>query len=51
VHGYEVDLLGARADLLVFATVKSFFGSLGVEAKDVNLTGRQELSGSACTSC
>src|SRR5690349_13390541 len=29
-HGYEVDLIGARADRLVLATVKSFFGSRGV---------------------
>jgi hypothetical protein len=32
VHGYEVDLIGARSDLLVLATVKSFFGSRGVSA-------------------
>jgi hypothetical protein len=25
-HGFEVDLLGARADKLVLCTVKSFFG-------------------------
>lgn len=29
-HGYEVDLVAARADRLVLATVKSFFGSRGV---------------------
>lgn len=29
-HGYEIDLVGARQDLLVLASVKSFFGSLGV---------------------
>ena len=29
-HGYEVDLVGARGDELVLATVKSFFGSKGV---------------------
>lgn len=29
-HGYEVDLVGARSDLLVLASVKSFFGSTGV---------------------
>ena len=39
-HGYEVDLLAARADLLVLATVKSFFGSRGVAADDVAGTGR-----------
>ena len=37
-HGYEVDLVGARSDLLVLATVKSFFGSRGVAAEHV--TGR-----------
>jgi hypothetical protein len=30
-HGYEVDLVGARNDLLVLASVKSFFGSTGVK--------------------
>ena len=34
-HGYEVDLIGARADRLVLATVKSFFGSRGVVADHV----------------
>jgi hypothetical protein len=34
-HGYEVDLVGARADRLVLATVKSFFGSRGVASEDV----------------
>jgi hypothetical protein len=34
-HGYEVDLVGARADALVLATVKSFFGSHGVRAEHV----------------
>jgi len=38
-HGYEVDLLGARKDMLVLATVKSFFGSRGVRATDVMGTG------------
>lgn len=38
-HGYEVDLVAARADLLVLATVKSFFGSGGVMAKHVMGTG------------
>jgi len=37
-HGFEVDLVGARADRLVLATVKSFFGSRGVVADHV--TGR-----------
>jgi hypothetical protein len=31
-HGYEVDLVGARADRLVLASVKSYFGSRGVAA-------------------
>lgn len=35
-HGYEVDLVAARADRLVLATVKSFFGSRGVAAEHVN---------------
>jgi hypothetical protein len=30
-HGYEVDLVGARSDLLVLASVKSYFGSAGVK--------------------
>lgn len=30
-HGYEVDLVGARRNLLVLASVKSFFGSTGVK--------------------
>ena len=34
-HGYEVDLVGARADQLVLASVKSFFGSAGVVADHV----------------
>jgi hypothetical protein len=34
-HGYEVDLVGARADRLVLASVKSFFGSSGVAASHV----------------
>lgn len=29
-HGYEVDLVGARGDSLVLASVKSFLGSKGV---------------------
>jgi len=29
-HGYEIDLVGARGDSLVLASVKSFFGSHGV---------------------
>jgi len=34
-HGFEVDLVGARADRLILATVKSFFGSRGVVAEHV----------------
>lgn len=35
-HGFEVDLVGARADKMVLATVKSFFGSRGVVADQVS---------------
>lgn len=38
-HGYEVDLIGGRADKLVLATVKSFLGSRGVAAEHVMGTG------------
>jgi hypothetical protein len=38
-HGYEVDLIGARSDLLVLATVKSFFGSRGVHVREVSGAG------------
>src|SRR5207247_2213690 len=41
-HGYEVDLVAARADKLVLATVKSFFGSQGVAADDVTGKTRNE---------
>ncbi len=34
-HGFEVDLVAARSDRLVLATVKSFFGSRGVVAAHV----------------
>ncbi|WP_344838751.1 hypothetical protein [Actinocorallia longicatena] len=34
-HGYEVDLVAARGDRLVLATVKSYFGSRGVAAEHV----------------
>jgi hypothetical protein len=34
-HGYEVDLIGARVDRLVLATVKSYLGSRGVVAQHV----------------
>jgi hypothetical protein len=34
-HGFEVDLIGVRADRLVLATVKSYFGSYGVHADQV----------------
>src|SRR3546814_9234951 len=32
-HVFEVDLVGARSDRVVLATVKSFFGSRGVVAE------------------
>ena len=45
-HGYEVDLVGARADKLVLASVKSFFGSAGVKAQEVaGKTGKRGDSG------
>ncbi len=34
-HGYEVDLIGARAGRLVLASVKSYLGSRGVVAEHV----------------
>lgn len=40
-HGYEVDLVAARADRLILATVKSFFGSRGALARDVTGKGGQ----------
>jgi hypothetical protein len=49
-HGYEVDLVGARADRLVLASVKSYLGSRGVvaehvtgETKDVRARKRYSL--------
>ena len=39
-HGYEVDLVGARADRLLLVSVKSFFGSAGVKADDVLGSGK-----------
>jgi hypothetical protein len=45
-HGYEVDLVGARADQLVLATVKSFLGSRGVVAEHVMGTGGDRKSSS-----
>jgi hypothetical protein len=38
-HGFEVDLVGARGDMLVLATVKSFLGSRGVAAEHVTAQG------------
>jgi len=43
-HGYEVDLVGARANRLVLATVKSFFGSRGVAAEHVTGSGGDRRS-------
>jgi hypothetical protein len=40
-HGYEVDIVGARADRLVLATVKSFLGSRGVVADHVDGTSER----------
>lgn len=39
-HGYEVDLVGARADQLLLVSVKSMFGSKGVRAVDVEGKGK-----------
>lgn len=39
-HGYEVDLVGARVDRVVLASVKSYFGSLGVQSRDVIGSGQ-----------
>lgn len=39
-HWYEVDLVGARADRLVLASVKSFFGSSGVRGLEVQGEGK-----------
>lgn len=41
-HGYEVDLVGARADRLVLASVKSYLGSHGVVAEHVTGETRDE---------
>jgi hypothetical protein len=41
-HGYEVDLVGARADRLVLASVKSYLGSRGVAAEHVIGTTKNE---------
>lgn len=38
-HGFEVDLVGARTDKFVLATVKSFLGSRGVVAEHVTEQG------------
>jgi hypothetical protein len=35
-HGIEIDLIGARAGALVLGSVKSFFGSKGVQAKSLS---------------
>ena len=51
VHGYEVDLVGARSGLLVLATVKSFLGSRGVAAEDViGTTANERANGFTCCS-
>lgn len=39
-HGYEVDLVGARQDRLILASVKSYFGSYGVVFEHVAGTAR-----------
>jgi hypothetical protein len=47
-HGYEVDLVGARQQTLVLASVKSFFGSKGVTLRGVEgRRGDKRLGGFA----
>ncbi len=41
-HGYEIDLVGARQNKLVLASVKSFFGSRGVSR--VGFQGLHDLN-------
>lgn len=41
-HGYEVDLVGARADRLILASVKSYLGSRGVNRQ--NFVGLADTS-------
>ncbi|MGA2441426.1 MAG: hypothetical protein ABSH08_10725, partial [Tepidisphaeraceae bacterium] len=36
VHGHEVDIVAARSDSLILASVKSFFGSGGVSKQGFN---------------
>lgn len=43
-HAFDVDLVGARSDLLVLSTVKSFFGSRGVVASHVDGTTKDDGS-------
>lgn len=43
-HGYEIDLIAARADRLILATVKSFLGSRGVVADHVIGTSSNEAA-------
>ena len=43
-HGYEVDLIGARADRLVLASVKGDLGSRGVVADQVTGETTSELA-------
>jgi hypothetical protein len=45
--GYEVDLVGANAERLVLATVKSFFGRRGIVARDVAVASSFKTSGTA----
>lgn len=42
-HGYEIDLVGARAGKLVLAEVKSFFGSRGVNRQSFRGTADPDL--------
>jgi hypothetical protein len=42
-HGYEVDLVGARRNKLVLASVKSFFGSQGVSISGFRIAGSRSF--------
>lgn len=44
-HGYEVDLVAARADRLLLVSVKGFFGSDGVRALEVSGEAGAKSSG------
>ncbi|XXY52848.1 hypothetical protein WME91_17115 [Sorangium sp. So ce269] len=41
-HGFEVDLVGANARSLILASVKSFFGSVGVQSASLSSTASDD---------